>query len=175
MIDRSRHGVALEGDVRLTGLVPQLTTPSRHHDDLVDIWFGVQWPARDADWEASFARVADGWRPDPRHPSYFDLFAHPASSGLIAARQVSRDPSIWTEVEAEARLLVSRINRDVAERRADPERLPTERGRWSFRVRDVSNSLLASLRWIGEPRHGLSQVVPELPIHVPHSSPTGTR
>ena len=175
MIDRLRPDAESEGSVQLTGLVPQLTVPSRHHDDLVDIWFGVQWTERNAQWEASFARLAEGWRPDPRHPSYFDLFSHPASSGLIAARQVSPNRDVWHEIEEEARLLVRRVNRDLAERHSAP---PTETqvgtGGWTLRMRDASTALLASLRWIGEPRHGLSTVVSELPIGVSHGSPTGS-
>jgi hypothetical protein len=42
-------------------------------------------------------------------------------------------------------------------------------------VRDASTALFASLRWIGEPRHGLSSVVSELPISVSHGSPSGSR
>ena len=176
MIDRLRPDAGFDGSVQLTGLVPQLTVPSRHHDDLVDIWFGVQWSERSAEWEESFARLAEGWRPDPRQPSYFDLFSHPASSGLIAARQVSPDRGLWQAIEEEARVLVRRVNRDVAERRSPP---PTEAqdgpGGWALRVRDASSSFLASLRWISEPRHGLSSVVTELPISVSHDSPTGSR
>ena len=71
MIDRAHQDANLESDVALTGLVPQLTTPSRDHDHLVDIWFGVQWRQRSAEWEESFARLANGLRPDPRSPSYF--------------------------------------------------------------------------------------------------------
>ena len=75
MIDRARQEANLESDVTVSGLVPQLTTPSRDHGDLVDIWFGVHWRERSAAWEKSFARLADGWRPDTRSPSYFDLFS----------------------------------------------------------------------------------------------------
>jgi hypothetical protein len=176
MIDHLRPDADLEGSVQLTGLVPQLTVPSRHHDDLVDIWFGVQWSERNAEWEQSFARLAEGWRPDPRHPSYFDLFSHPASSGLIAARQVSPDRGVWQEIEEEARLLVRRVNRDLVERRSLPTaEAPVGPGGWTLRVRDASTALLASLRWIGEPRHGLSSVVSELPISVSHGSPSGSR
>ncbi|HTK47657.1 MAG TPA: hypothetical protein VL328_06720 [Gemmatimonadaceae bacterium] len=175
MIDRLRPDADLVGSVQLTGLVPQLTVPSRHHDDLVDIWFGVEWSERNAEWEESFARLAEGWRPDPRHPSYFDLFSHPASSGLIAARQVSPDRGVWQEIEEEARLLVRRVNHDVAERRSPPTVPQDGQGGWTLRVRDASAALLASLRWIGEPRHGLSSVVSDLPIGVSHGSPSGSR
>ena len=82
MIDRAHQDANFESDVVLTGLVPQLTTPSRDHGDLVDIWFGVQWRERSAEWEESFARLANEWRPDPRSPSYFDLFSYAANSGL---------------------------------------------------------------------------------------------
>src|SRR5690349_6787739 len=62
MIDRAPQDVSLETEVLLTGLVPQLTTPSRDHGDLVDIWFGLRWPERSAEWEATFARLAKDWR-----------------------------------------------------------------------------------------------------------------
>jgi hypothetical protein len=174
MIDRAHREDSFESAVTITGLVPQLTTPSRDHGDLVDIWFGVQWQERSAEWEASFARLAQGWRPDPRTPSYFDLFSYTANSGLIVARRVSADRAVWRQVEEQARTLVESVNREVVERRR-PTSTPgtTPRG-WSLRVRDASSGLLASLRWISEPKHALPSVVPKLPIQVSHSSPTGS-
>src|SRR5437763_8125292 len=120
MIDRAHQDANLESDVALTGLVPQLTTPSRDHDHLVDIWFGVQWRERSAEWEESFARLAKGIRPDPRSPSYFDLFSYTANSGLIVARRVGATATTWREVEEHARLLVGRVNRDMFDRRTPP-------------------------------------------------------
>jgi len=172
MIDRAHQDAHLESDVVLTGLVPQLTTPSRDHGDLVDIWFGVQWRERSAEWEESFARLAKGWRPDPQSPSYFDLFSYSTSSGLIVARRVGAEALVWRQVEDQARLLVGRVNRDVLDRRTPPS--PSERSSraWTLRVRDASSGLLGSLRWISEPKHALPSVVPELPIQVSHGSPT---
>ena len=174
MIDRARQEANLESDVTVSGLVPQLTTPSRDHGDLVDIWFGVHWQERSAEWEESFGRLADKWRPDPRSPSYFDLFSYSVNSGLIVARRVSPDAAVWRQVEEQVRALVGRVNRDRIERQTPPsapERPP--RG-WPMRVRHASSGLLASLRWISEPKHALPSVVPKLPIPVSHSSPTGS-
>ena len=153
MIDRAHQDANLESDVALTGLVPQLTTPSRDHDHLVDIWFGVQWRQRSAEWEESFARLANGLRPDPRSPSYFDLFSYTATSGLIVARRVGAEAGVWREVEEQARSLVVRVNRDTFERLTPPS-APNQSARgWSMRVRDASSGLFASLRWISEPKH----------------------
>jgi len=168
MIDRAPQDATLESEVVLTGLVPQLTTPSRDHGDLVDIWFGVRWPERSSEWEESFARLAKEWRPDPHFPSFFDLFSYAANSGLIVARRVSADAAKWRQVEDQARLLVGRVNRDVEDRRTPPPS-PGEPPRgWTLRVRDASAGLRASLRWIGEPKHALPKVaVPKLPTIAP--------
>jgi hypothetical protein len=174
MIDRAHQDANLESDVTLTELVPQLTTPSRDHSDLVDIWFGIQWRDRSAEWEESFARLAEGWRPDPRSPSYFDLFSYSANSGLIVARRVTADAAVWRQVEEQARMLVGSVSRDEVERRSPPS-VPSHSPRgWTLRVRDASSGLLASLRWISEPKHALPSVVSKLPIQVQHSSPTGS-
>jgi hypothetical protein len=173
MIDRAHQDASLESEVVLTGLVPQLTTASRDYGDLVDIWFGVRWRDRSAEWEESFARLAKEWRPDPDRPSFFDLFSYATNSGLIAARRVSADIAAWGQVEEQARLLVGRVNRDVGERLAPPPS-PSETSRgWTMRVRDASSGLRASLRWVGEPKHALPNVVvPKLPIQITPSSQT---
>ena len=173
MIDRAHQEANLESTVTVSGLVPQLTTPSRDHGDLVDVWFGVHWPERSAEWEESFGRLADGWRPDPRSPSYFDLFCYSASSGLVVARRVSPDAAVWRQIEEQVRALVGRVNRDVIERQRPSSLDRSSRG-WPVRVREASSGLLASLRWISEPKHALPSAVPKLPIQVPHSSPTGS-
>jgi hypothetical protein len=172
MIDRAPQDVTLEQEVVLTGLVPQLTTPSRDHGNLVDIWFGVRWRERSAEWEASFARVAKDWRPDPHGPSFFDLFSYSASSGLIAARRVSADAATWRQVEDQARLLVGRVNREVEERRMTPPSASDHSRGWTLRVREAGSGLRASLRWLGEPKHALPAVVPKLPIQISPTSQT---
>src|SRR5215208_12119 len=80
--DTHRDGEA-ETDARLTSLIPRLTSPSRNDAQLVDIWFAIERRHRSHEWDDAFARVADGWRPDPRHLSHFALFSHPCSSALI--------------------------------------------------------------------------------------------
>ncbi len=174
MIDRAHQEARVESDVTVSGLVPQLTTPSRDHGSLVDIWFGVHWRERSAEWEESFARLADGWRPDPRSPSYFDLFSYSANSGLIVARRVSPDAAVWRQVEEQVRTLVGRVNVDMTLRPRPPAAPDRSSRGWAVRVRDASSGLLTSLRWISEPKHALPSVVPKLPIQVSHSSPTGS-
>lgn len=162
-----------ETDVRLTGLVPRLTSPSRNYSDLVDIWFGIERRRQTLEWNEAFVRVAEGWRPDPRQPSHFALFSHPSSSALIVARQVSRNRAVWSEIEVEARALVSRVNRAVAEQRT----LPVETGRstgWPLRGRPVSPEL-ASRNWLGEVAQLFRGVLPKPTIPVSHSSSTGVR
>jgi len=171
MIDRAPQDVTLELDVILTGLVAQLTTPSRDHGDLVDIWFGVRWPERNAEWEAAFARLAKDWRPDPHTPSCFDLFSYSAQSGLIVARRVSADAGTWRQVEDQARMLVSRVNREVEEQRTTPPSVSEPSRGWTLRVREAGSGLRASLRWMGEPKHALP-VVPKLPIPISTISPS---
>ena len=172
MIDRAPQDAILESEVVLTGLVPQLTTPSRDHGELVDIWFGVRWRERSAQWEESFARLAKDWRPDPHNPSCFDLFSYAANCGLIVARRVTADAATWREVEDQARLLVSRVNGETDERRMTPPSASEHARGWTLRVREAGAGLRASLRWLGEPKHALPTVVPKLPIQISPTSPT---
>jgi hypothetical protein len=172
MIDRAPQDASLESEVILTGLVPQLTTPSRDHGNLVDIWFGLRWRERSSEWEESFARHAKEWRPDPLSPSVFDLFSYAANSGLIVARRVSADAAVWRQVEEQARLLVGRVNRDVEERRMTPPSASEHSRGWTMRVREAGSGLRASLRWLGEPKHALPTVVPKLPIQISPTSQT---
>lgn len=154
----TRRDEEAETDARLTGLVPRLTSPSRNHAGLVDIWFAVERLHRSSEWDDVFVRVAEGWRPDPRQPSRFALFSHPCSTALIVARQVSPDPSAWRDIEVEARALVSRVNRAVAERRTP-----------IVQPRTPQRSLL------GEAAQAVRGLVPKPTIPVSHSSSTGAR
>lgn len=168
MTARTNQDVAHAAHAELTGLVPQLTTPSRHHGELVDIWFGVRWTERQPEWDDSFERLANGRRPDPDHPSFFSLFSHAPSSGLIVARHVTPDRQVWRNVEETARALIDQVNRDVAARREPPSR-PASTGRgWSLRMRDAS-SFLFSLSWFGEPKPALPSVS-ELPMQISQQS-----
>jgi len=175
MIDSANQDVVNGKNAELTGLAPQLTTPSRHHSELVDIWFGVQWRERNAEWEESFHRLATGRRPDPDTPSYFGLFAHASASGLIVARQVSADRSVWRRVEAEARSLLALVDRELASRRSPPTP-PTAHGKsggWSLRVREAQ-AFLSSVLWLGEQKSTLPSVT-EMPIRIPNGSTGGGR
>lgn len=174
MIDRTSRDISTLNFAELTGIVPQLTTPSRNHGHLVDIWFGVQWQERDAEWEESFTRLSNGRRPDPDNPSFFGLFSHASSSGLIVARQVSADREVWRQVEDEARALITSVNLDIEARRTPPPSSPSSKGRhWALRVRDAS-AFFAALGWLGEPKQGLP-TANEIPIRVSPSTPGGSR
>lgn len=155
--DARRDGEG-ETDARLTGLVPRLTSPSRNDAALVDIWFAIERPNRSGEWDDVFAHVAEGWRPDPRHQSHFALFSHPCSSALIVARRVSADPAAWRDIEVEARALVSRVNRVVAERRT-----PADQPRTMERT------------WLGDAAQAVRGLVPKPSIPVSPSSSPGAR
>ena len=152
------RGEEAETDARLTGLIPRLTSPSRNHAGLVDIWFAVERLHRSSEWDDVFVRVAEGWRPDPRQPSRFALFSHPCSTVLIVARQVSPDPAAWRDVEVEARALVSRVNRAVAEQR-----------------RPVVQPQTPQRTWLGDAAQTVRGLVPKPTIPVSQSSSTGAR
>jgi hypothetical protein len=174
MTDRADQDVVHGRYARLTGLVPQLTTPSRHHSELVDIWFAVQWTERDPDWDATFARLSNGRRPDPDNPSFFALFSHAACNGLIVARHVSPDPGVWQKVEEAARAVIELVNADVAARREPSSNTPGKGLRaWSLRVRDAT-AFLASLGWFNDQKPALPAVT-ELPIQVSPRSARHTR
>ena len=170
----TRREVEAETDVRLTGLIPRLTSPSRNNDDLVDIWFGIERLHRTYEWDEAFARVAEGWRPDPRHPSHFALFSHPCSSALIVARQVSSDRSVWREIEMEAQALVSRVNRAVAE-----QRTPHKEARGSAGTllggRAAPQEAASPRTWLSEAAQAIRNLVPKPPITISQSSSTGVR
>lgn len=163
-----------ETNVRLTGLIPRLTSPSRNHGHLVDLWFGVERGERTYEWDEAFARVAEGWRPDPRQPSHFALFSHPCSSPLIVARQVSADRAVWREIEMEARALVSRVNRVVAERRGAPDDGGPNVG-WPVNGSAASPTGPSPRNWLIEAAQAIRGLVPKPTIPVSQSSSTGAR
>ena len=173
MIERTNQDAGHDGYAELTGMAPQLTTPSRHHRELVDIWFEVEWTEHDAEWDESFKRLSNGRRPDPDTPSFWALCAHTSNSGLIVARQVPPDQSAWDKIEIEAAALVAMVNRDVAARRSPPRQPPSVPSRWSVRMRDAS-AFLSSILWLGVQKPRLEQVA-KVPIHVSHRSPGAGR
>jgi len=173
MIERTNQDAGCDGPAELTGMAPQLTTPSRHHRELVDIWFEVQWTEHDTAWDESFKRLANGRRPDPDTPSFWALCAHTANSGLIVARQVSPNRSAWEKIEAEAVTLIGMVNSDVAERSSPPRVPPTGPSRWTLRMRDAS-SFLSSILWLGMQKPRLDQVA-KVPIRVSHGSSSAGR
>ena len=158
-----------ETDVRVGGLVPRLTSPSRNDGALVDIWFAIERRHRTNQWDEAFARVAEGWRPDPQHASYFALFSYPSSTALIVARQVSPLPTVWQQVEEEARALVNRVNHAVGEHQAS-----ATKGR-SLGERHVGANVLVPRGWLQEATQVLRGLVPKPQIPVSQSSSTGAR
>ena len=168
-----RRDAGIETDVRLTGLIPRLTSPSRNSSHLVDLWFGIERNQRTSEWDEAFARVAEGWRPDPRQPSHFALFSHPCSNALIVARQVSADRSVWGEVETEARALVSRVNRAVAELSA-AQAAAGPNATWP--VSGSRSSASSTQRsWLTDAAQAIRGLVPKPTIPVSQSSSTGAR
>lgn len=162
----ARREAEAETDVRLTGLIPRLTSPSRHSGELVDIWFGIERRHRTCEWDEAFVRVAEGWRPDPRHSSHFALFSHPSSCALIVARQVSPERAVWREIEIEARALVSRVNRAVADQHAPPVQVRRSGG-WLLRGRGTTPDA-ASHGWLSEAAQAFRKLVPKPSIPVSH-------
>ena len=171
--DGTRCEGEAETDVRLTGLVPRLTSPSRNNGDLVDIWFGIERRQRTYEWDQAFARVAEGWRPDPRHQSHFALFSHPCSTALIVARQVSPDRTVWREIEVEACALVSRVNGAVADQRIPPMQTRRPRGR-ALGGRGAAREWFPR-NWLSEVAQALRGLVPKPSIPVSHGTSSGVR
>jgi len=169
-----RRDVEAETNVRLTGLIPRLTSPSRNNSDLVDLWFGLERRERTYEWDEAFARVAEGWRPDPRQPSHFSLFSHPCSVPLIVARQVSADRVVWREIETEARALVSHVNRVVAELRTAPGDRRATVG-WPVTGHAASRVVAAPRSWLVEAAQAIRGLVPKPTIPVSQSSSPGAR
>ena len=165
----SRRECQRETDVRVAGLVSRLTSPSRNNGALVDIWFAIERHEHTDEWDKAFASVAEGWRPDPQHPSHFGLFSYPSSIALIVARQVSPHPAVWQHVEEQARALVNRVNHVVAEGDAPvvADRAP--------RDRRPSVSASVSRRWLQEATQALRGLVPKPQIPVSQSTSSGIR
>jgi hypothetical protein len=168
-----REGEA-ETDVRLTGFIPRLTSPSRNNVELVDIWFGIERRQRTFEWDEAFARVAEGWRPDPRHQSHFSLFSHPSSSALIVARQVSRDLAVWGEIEIEAHALVSKVNRAVAHQQSPTLQTRRPGGQLLGRGGAAAKEWFPR-SWLSEAAQVLRGLVPKPSIPVSQSSSSGGR
>lgn len=168
----ARQASEAETDVRLTGLVPRLTSPSRHNSHLVDLWFGVERHHRTAEWDEAFIRVAEGWRPDPKQASYFWLFSHPSSAALVVTRQVSADPDAWHDIELEAQALVARVNRAVADQRAGAAS-PPSKGRQQGAPGVAAD--VPILGWLSEAAQAIRGLVPKPTIPVSQSSSTGAR
>jgi hypothetical protein len=162
-----------ETDVRLTGLVPRLTSPSRNQVKLVDIWFGIERHQRTCEWDEAFVRVAEGCCPDPRHQSHFALFSHPSSSALIVARQVSPDRNVWVEIEVEARALVNRVNRAVAEQRTPQAPMRHPSGALFGGRSDARD--LARRTWLSEAAQAIRSLVPKPNIPVSDGTSSGVR
>ena len=173
MMAGARRDAEVETDVRLAGLIPHLTSPSRNHSHLVDLWFALERRERTEEWDQAFARVADGWRPDPRQPSHFALFSHPCSSPLVVARQVSGDRAVWVEIETEARALVTHVNRAVAELRSVPVVAAPNFG-WPVNGR-VAARATPPRNWLVEAAQAIRGLVPKPTIPVSQSSSTGAR
>lgn len=169
-----RRDAEVESDVRLTGLIPRLTSPSRNDSHLVDLWFGLERRERTDEWDQAFTLVAEGWRPDPLQPSHFALFSHPCSSPLIVARQVSSDRSVWREIETEARALVGHVNLAVAERRiaAQKEGPGVD---WPVKGTATSRGRASSRNWLVEAAQTIRGLVPKPGIPVSQGSSTGAR
>jgi len=136
----------------------------------VDIWFAIERRERTQEWDQAFASVAEGWTPDPQHPSHFGLFSYPSSTALIVARQVSPNPLVWQHVEEEARALVNRVNHFVAERPALPVLAAHPLG-----DHRASVGASASRRWLQEAAHAFRGLVPKPQIPVSQSSSSGIR
>ena len=159
-----------ETDVRVAGLLPRLTSPSRHNGALVDIWFAIERREHTQEWDLAFASVAEAWTPDPQHPSHFALFSYPSSTALIVARQVSPNPAVWQHVEEVARALVNRVNLVVAERLA-----PSVLAGHPLRDARASVNASASRGWLQEATQALRGLVPKPQIPVSQSSSSGIR
>jgi hypothetical protein len=159
-----------ETDVRVAGLVPRLTSPSRNNSALVDIWFAIERQEHTQEWDKAFAGVAEGCTPDPQHPSHFALFSYPSCTALIVARQVSPNPAVWQHVEEETRALVSRVNHVVAERHT-----PSLLADRPLRETRASLNGSTSRRWLQEATQALRGLVPKPQIPVSQSSSSGIR
>jgi hypothetical protein len=139
---QSGAAVHSEIPVEVVGLQSQLTVPSRHHPQRVDLWIEVNWPQRTERWDEEFHTATAAVIGDSVPVRSLSLQTLSRYRGWIVARGVPRDRDAHRVVEASVRALVAQVNEKCATSRSVPVP-PQENGRWVMRTFSMFGSVAA--------------------------------
>ncbi|MFL5607759.1 MAG: hypothetical protein ACJ8AD_15015 [Gemmatimonadaceae bacterium] len=128
--------------VEVVGLQSQLTVPSRHHPQRVDLWIEVNWPERTERWDEEFRAASAAAVGGAGPMESLSLQTLSRSRGWVVARGVSRDRDAHRAVEACVRALVQQVNERCAARDTAPVK-PRENERWVMRTLSLFGSVAA--------------------------------
>lgn len=128
--------------VEVVGLQSQLTIPSRHQPDLVDLWIEVNWPHKTQRWDAEFDAAAGAACGNSAPFGTLSLETLGQYRGWIVARRVPRDRDAHHAVEECVRALVETANQRCE---CEVDALPSEQphARWTVRTLALLGSLTA--------------------------------
>src|SRR5258705_9513418 len=124
------HGVT---PVEVVGLQSQLTVPSRHHPQRVDLWIEVSWPQRTDRWDEEFLTATAAVVGHSAPVRSLSLQTLSRYRGWIVARGAPRDRDAHRIVEECVRRLVAQVNEKCATSHVAPVP-PRENGRWMMRT-----------------------------------------
>jgi hypothetical protein len=128
--------------VEVVGLQSQLTVPSRHHPELVDLWIEVNWPERTERWDEEFNTAAATAIERSAPVGSLSLQALSRHRGWIVAREVPRDRDVHHAVEACVHAIVEQANAACGSSHglsAPPQQHP----RWTVRTLSMLASVAA--------------------------------
>jgi hypothetical protein len=128
--------------VEVVGLQSQLTIPSRHQPELVDLWIEVNWPLRTERWDEEFQTAAAAAIEDPAPVGSLSLQALSRHRGWVVARGVPRDRDAHRAVEACVRAIVEQANVAFASSHVVPAQ-PQPHPRWTVRTLSMLASVAA--------------------------------
>lgn len=128
--------------VEVVGLQSQLTIPSRHQPDLVDLWIEVNWPHKTPQWDEEFDAAAAVVCDNSPPFGTLSLETLGQYRGWIVARRVQRDRDAHHAVEACVRALVETANQRC-DGDADARTPEQPNARWTVRTLALLGSLSA--------------------------------
>jgi hypothetical protein len=128
--------------VEVVGLQSQLTVPSRHQPELVDLWIEVNWPLRTERWDEEFHTAAAAAIEEPVPVGSLSLQALSRHRGWVVARGVPRDREVHHAVEACVRAIVEQANAACASSHGVPAQ-PQPHPRWTVRTLSMLASVAA--------------------------------
>jgi hypothetical protein len=128
--------------VEVVGLQSQLTVPSRHHPQHVDLWIEVNWAERTERWDEEFRIATAAVLADAAPVQSLSLQFLSRYRGWVVARGVPRDRDAHRAVEACVRALVDQANERCAASNTVPV-APRQNGRWVMRTLSMFGGAVA--------------------------------